>query len=42
MLEKARGQIAGDRLERYAAEIAEHKRDPYSLVEEIVRRGVAT
>ena len=24
-------------LERYAAEIAEHKRDPYSLVEEIVR-----
>jgi hypothetical protein len=24
------------RLERYATEIAEHKRDPYSLVEEIV------
>ena len=23
-------------LDRYAAEIAEHKRDPYSLVEEIV------
>ena len=22
--------------ERYAAEVAEHKRDPYSLVEEIV------
>jgi len=37
MLEKARGQIDGGRLERYAAEIAEHKRDPYSLVEEIVR-----
>jgi hypothetical protein len=26
----------GGSLERYAAEIAEHKRDPYSLVEEIV------
>jgi LAO/AO transport system kinase len=37
MLEKARSQIDGGSLERYAAEIAEHKRDPYSLVEEIVR-----
>jgi LAO/AO transport system kinase len=37
MLEKARSQIDGGILERYAAEIAEHKRDPYSLVEEIVR-----
>src|SRR3984893_17394835 len=37
MLEKARGQMDGGSLERYAAEIAEHKRDPYSLVEEIVR-----
>jgi LAO/AO transport system kinase len=37
MLEKARAQMDGDRLERYAGEIAEHKRDPYSLVEEIVR-----
>ena len=37
MLEKARTQIGGGSLERYAAEIAEHKRDPYSLVEEIVR-----
>jgi LAO/AO transport system kinase len=36
MLEKARCQIDGGSLERYAAEIAEHKRDPYSLVEEIV------
>ena len=36
MLEKARSQIDGGSLERYAAEIAEHKRDPYSLVEEIV------
>jgi LAO/AO transport system kinase len=37
MLERARAQIGGGSLERYAAEIAEHKRDPYSLVEEIVR-----
>ena len=39
MLEKARAQLASDgsSLERYAAEIAEHKRDPYSLVEQIVR-----
>jgi LAO/AO transport system kinase len=37
MLEKARAQMDGDRLERYASEVAEHKRDPYSLVEEIVR-----
>jgi LAO/AO transport system kinase len=40
MLEKARAQMDGGSLERYAAEIAEHKRDPYTLVEEIVR-GVA-
>ena len=37
MLEKARAQMDGGSLNRYAAEIAEHKRDPYSLVEEIVR-----
>jgi len=38
MLEKARAQMETDAgsLERYAAEIVEHKRDPYSLVEEIV------
>ncbi len=36
MLEKARAQMDGGSLERYAAEIAEHKRDPYSLVEELV------
>jgi LAO/AO transport system kinase len=38
MLEKARARLetGGGSLERYAAEIAEHKRDPYSLVEEIV------
>ena len=37
MLEKARSRMDSGSLERYAAEIAEHKRDPYSLVEEIVR-----
>jgi GTPase len=37
MLDKARSQMDGGSLERYAAEIAEHKRDPYTLVEEIVR-----
>jgi LAO/AO transport system kinase len=39
MLEKARAQMETDgvSLQRFAAEIAEHKRDPYSLVEEIVR-----
>jgi len=37
MLEKARAQIDVASLERYAAEVAAHKRDPYSLVEEIVR-----
>jgi LAO/AO transport system kinase len=36
MLEKARAQMDGAILARYAKEIAEHKRDPYSLVEEIV------
>jgi LAO/AO transport system kinase len=35
LLEKAQEQLHGD-LPRYATEIAEHKRDPYTLVEEIV------
>jgi GTPase len=40
MLEQAQQEMSGGSLERYAAEVAEHKRDPYTLVEEIVR-GVA-
>jgi len=36
MLEKARQQLGDGNAARLAAEIAEHKRDPYSLVEEIV------
>jgi LAO/AO transport system kinase len=38
MLEKARAEITDGEIGRYAAEIAEHKRDPYSLVEKIVSR----
>jgi LAO/AO transport system kinase len=37
LLERALKQLDGD-LPRYAREIAEHKRDPYTLVEEIVGR----
>ena len=36
MLGKARAKINEAKLDRYAAEVAGHKRDPYSLVEEIV------
>ncbi len=38
MLDKARAQFQDGDMVRYAAEVAEHKRDPYSLVEEIVGR----
>jgi LAO/AO transport system kinase len=38
MLEKARVQFSDGNLARLAAEVAEHKRDPYTLVEEIVGR----
>ena len=33
MLEKARGRIAD--LSSLAAEVAEHKKDPYSVIEEL-------
>jgi LAO/AO transport system kinase len=36
LLEKAKAQVPDGTLSRFAAEIAEHKRDPYTLVEEIV------
>jgi len=42
MLEKARAQLDRGSLECYAAEIAEHKRDPYTLVEQIVARLART
>jgi LAO/AO transport system kinase len=35
MLEKARSAMSDGNLARLAAEVAEHKRDPYTLVEEI-------
>jgi LAO/AO transport system kinase len=36
MLEKARARLGDGSIARFAAEVAEHKRDPYSLIEEIV------
>jgi LAO/AO transport system kinase len=37
MLEKARAQFGDGNLAKLAAEVAEHKRDPYTLVEEIAK-----
>ena len=39
MLEKARTQLGDGNLARLAAEVAEHKRDPYTLVEEIAAKA---
>ena len=38
MLEKARMQLGDGNLNKLAAEVAEHKRDPYSLVEQIAAK----
>ena len=38
MLEKARAQFDNGNMARLAAEVAEHKRDPYTLVEEIAAK----
>ena len=38
LLEKARQHLQDGNVAGYAAEVAEHKRDPYTLVEEIVNR----
>jgi len=38
LLEKAREQMEDGNVARYAAEVAEHKRDPYTLVEDIIGR----
>ena len=38
MLEKARAQLGDGNLTLLAAEVAEHKRDPYTLVEEIAAK----
>jgi GTPase len=37
VLEKARHQLGDGEMAHYAAEVAEHKRDPYTLIEEIVQ-----
>jgi LAO/AO transport system kinase len=39
MLDKARAQFTDGNLSRLASEVAEHKRDPYSLVEEIAAKA---
>jgi LAO/AO transport system kinase len=39
MLDKARARFGDGNLERMATEVAEHKRDPYTLVEEITNAG---
>ena len=39
MLEKARAQLSGESIAKLAAEVAEHKRDPYTLIEEIAARA---
>lgn len=39
MLEKARGAFSERELAQLAGEIAEHKRDPYSVIEQIVASG---
>ena len=39
MLDKARAQLGDGNMARLAAEVAEHKRDPYSLVEEIAGKA---
>ena len=42
MLEKARAQLGNGNLAAMAREVAEHKRDPYTLVEEIAVRAKST
>jgi LAO/AO transport system kinase len=43
LFEKVHGQLGDGAIAHYAAEVAEHKRDPYTLVEEIAARfGRAT
>jgi LAO/AO transport system kinase len=42
MLEKARAQLGDGNLNRLAVEVAEHKRDPYTLVEEIAAKAMNT
>jgi len=41
LLEKARAAMSDGDLSRFAAEIAEHRRDPYSVIEEVARKLAA-
>ena len=40
MLEKARTRLGDGSIARLAAEVAEHKRDPYSVIEEIAGKNI--
>ena len=42
MLEKARAQFSDGNMAKLASEVAEHKRDPYTLVEEIAAKAQNT
>jgi LAO/AO transport system kinase len=39
MLEKARAQLGDGKLAKLAAEVADHKRDPYTIIEEIATKA---
>jgi LAO/AO transport system kinase len=39
MLEKARAQLGDGKLAKLAAEVADHKRDPYTIIEEIAAKA---
>ncbi len=41
ILDQARSQVSDGELDRLASEVAEHKRDPYTLVEEIAGKMVS-
>jgi LAO/AO transport system kinase len=40
LLEKARGAMSDGDLSRWAAEVAENKRDPYSVIEEVAQKVI--
>jgi len=40
MLDRARAQLGDGSIAKLAEEVADHRRDPYSLIEEIVGKGV--
>jgi putative protein kinase ArgK-like GTPase of G3E family len=40
LLEKARAAMADGDLSRWAAEVAENKRDPYSVIEEVAQKVI--